>query len=78
MLRNPIELAIVVILLLLLFGGKGKLSSMMGDLAKGLRSFKEGITTPPDEAAAKSADAPPPRSLNEPIDVTPKKDPQKA
>jgi sec-independent protein translocase protein TatA len=28
---------------LLLFGGKGKISDIMGDLAKGVKSFKKGM-----------------------------------
>ena len=36
---------------LLLFGGKGKISDIMGDVAKGIKSFKKGMTeddeTPP-------------------------------
>jgi sec-independent protein translocase protein TatA len=29
---------------LLLFGGSGKISSIMGDVAKGIKSFKKGMT----------------------------------
>lgn len=29
---------------LLLFGGKGKVSEIMGDVAKGIKSFKKGMT----------------------------------
>ncbi len=35
--------------LLLLFGGKGKVSDLMGDFAKGIKSFKKGMVD--DEAA---------------------------
>ena len=34
------QIAIVVILLVLLFG-RGKISSLMGDVAKGIKSFKK-------------------------------------
>ena len=34
---------IVAVLVLLLFGGRGKLSSLMGDAAKGIRAFKDGL-----------------------------------
>ena len=30
--------------LLLLFGGKGKVSDLMGDFAKGIKSFKKGMS----------------------------------
>jgi sec-independent protein translocase protein TatA len=29
--------------ILLLFGGKGKISDIMGDFAKGVKSFKKGL-----------------------------------
>ena len=34
---------IVLIVVLILFGGKGKLSSIMGDFGKGLKNFKDQI-----------------------------------
>lgn len=36
-------LLIVAILLLLLFGGRGKISAMMGDFAKGITAFRKGL-----------------------------------
>tara|TARA_B100001167_G_C16759803_1_gene300732 strand:- start:183 stop:401 length:219 start_codon:yes stop_codon:yes gene_type:complete len=38
------QIAIVVILIVLLFG-RGKISSLMGDVAKGIKSFKKGMST---------------------------------
>jgi sec-independent protein translocase protein TatA len=32
---------------LLLFGGRGKLSDVMGDFAKGIKSFREGLKDDP-------------------------------
>jgi len=45
------QIAIVVVLVVLLFG-RGKISSLMGDVAKGIKSFKKGMSdnsdsTPP-------------------------------
>ena len=37
-------IAIVVILVVLLFG-RGKISSLMGDVAKGIKRFKKGMAT---------------------------------
>ena len=37
-----IQILIVVALLVLLFG-RGKISDLMGDVAKGIKSFKKGI-----------------------------------
>ena len=42
------QIAIVVILVVLLFG-RGKISSLMGDVAKGIKSFKKGMATDPTE-----------------------------
>jgi sec-independent protein translocase protein TatA len=43
-------------ILLLLFGGKGKISDLMGDFAKGIKSFKKGMS---DDDAAESKPVPP-------------------
>ena len=42
---------------LLVFGGSGKISSIMGDVAKGIKSFKKGMTED-DDVAAPPADGP--------------------
>jgi sec-independent protein translocase protein TatA len=42
--------------LLLLFGGKGKVSDLMGDFAKGIKSFKKGMA---DDDVADAPVAPP-------------------
>ena len=44
------QIAIVVVLVVLLFG-RGKISSLMGDVAKGIKSFKKGLSyeTPIDD-----------------------------
>jgi sec-independent protein translocase protein TatA len=34
---------IVLVLVALVFGGRGKLSGIMGDAAKGIRAFREGL-----------------------------------
>ena len=46
---------------LLLFGGKGKISDIMGDVAKGIKSFKKGMAE--DDGEAKPA-TPAPRLEN--------------
>ena len=40
------QIAIVVVLVVLLFG-RGKISSLMGDVAKGIKSFKKGMSEDP-------------------------------
>ena len=40
---SPWHLLIIGVLLLLVFGGRGKISGIMGDAAKGIRAFKDGL-----------------------------------
>ena len=47
------QIAIVVVLVVLLFG-RGKISSLMGDVAKGIKSFKKGMTDNPDQTSSTS------------------------
>jgi len=37
------HLLILGVLLLLVFGGRGRLSELMGDAAKGIRAFRDGL-----------------------------------
>ena len=49
---------IIAILVVILFG-KGKISSIMGDLAKGIKSFKKGMSddnTPSDDDSNNNSD----------------------
>ena len=41
---------VVLAVVLLLFGGRGKVSAIMGDFGKGLRNFKTGLKGPEGEA----------------------------
>ena len=47
---------VVLAVVLLLFGGRGKVSAIMGDFGKGLRNFKTGLKGP-EEDATEEADA---------------------
>jgi sec-independent protein translocase protein TatA len=49
--------AILLVVVLVVFGGKGfKVSEFMGDVAKGIKSFKKGLADDPAaEAAAEKA-----------------------
>lgn len=49
-----IVLAVVVVL----FGGGGKLSGIMGDFGKGLKSFKKNVNEEPDASMEASASRP--------------------
>ena len=46
---SPWQIIIVALLVVLLFG-RGKISEMMGDVAKGINSFKKGLKEDPDKA----------------------------
>ena len=45
------QIAVVVILVVLLFG-RGKISSLMGDVAKGIKSFKKGMSDNQDQTSS--------------------------
>lgn len=47
---------IVIVVVALLFGGRGKLSGLMGDAAKGIKAFKDGLKN--DEAPTDTAAKP--------------------
>lgn len=46
---GPWQIIIVALLVVLLFG-RGKISEMMGDVAKGINSFKKGLKEDPEKA----------------------------
>ena len=48
------QIAIVVVLVVLLFG-RGKISSLMGDVAKGIKSFKKGMSDNPEQTDSLSS-----------------------
>ncbi|MDC3106673.1 twin-arginine translocase TatA/TatE family subunit [Candidatus Pelagibacter sp.] len=60
------QIAIVVILVVLLFG-RGKISSLMGDVAKGIKSFKKGMASDVTEESD-------PKNISENNQDTEKKD----
>jgi len=49
---------IVLAVALLLFGGKGKISNLMGDVAQGVKAFKKGLADDEAPAAAKPVETP--------------------
>jgi sec-independent protein translocase protein TatA len=42
------HILILAVLALLLFGGRGKISDLMGDVAKGVKAFRQGMNEPED------------------------------
>ncbi len=62
---GPLQLLLVAILVLIVFGGRGKISAIMGDVAKGITSFRKGLKEPIDDVKD---------AADEAIDVTPPKE----
>jgi sec-independent protein translocase protein TatA len=46
---------IVLVVVLVLFGGRGKISQLAGDLGKGINAFKKNIKTGQEEEKAEEA-----------------------
>ena len=67
---------IVLAVGLLLFGGRGKISELMGDFAKGIKSFKKGLSEddkpeePPKTDPVKTIDHQPPTASGTPSGTT--------
>ena len=67
------EILLIVVIVVLLFG-RGKISGVMGDFAKGIKSFKKGLAEDDEVPPAKPQDG---RQINQDAsltDVTPRKD----
>lgn len=62
---GPWQIIIILVIAVLVFGGRGKISSIMGDMGKGITSFKKGLKDGTEEEKDASEDA---------INVTPKKE----
>ena len=50
---------VVLAIVLVLFGGRGKISQLMGDFGKGLKSFKKGIKEDDPQSVEAKGDPPP-------------------
>ncbi len=66
---GPREIIIILIIALLLFGGRGRISALMGDIAKGIKSFRKGLQEEDDKTLEKRSEAA--------TDVTPAKEEEK-
>ena len=51
---GPIHWLILAVVVLLVFGGKGKITGLMGDTAKGIKAFRDGLKSE-DEAPKPAA-----------------------
>lgn len=68
------QLLVVLVIALLLFGGRGKISSIMGDFGKGLRSFKKSMKDDDDTTADASSKEIETEATARTEEATPKKD----
>ncbi|WP_182481950.1 twin-arginine translocase TatA/TatE family subunit [Henriciella algicola] len=73
------QLLIVLIVALLLFGGRGRISSIMGDMAKGVRSFRKGLNDDEEADSEDKEKSKQSRHLSDDkmVNVTPEKDKSK-
>ena len=53
---GPTEWLLIAVFVVALFGS-GKISGLMGDVAKGIKSFKHGLNDDPDSPAGPAAGA---------------------
>jgi len=52
------QIALVAVLFLLLFG-RGKIPQLMGDIAEGIKSFREGMSRQADDHSEVTSEPPP-------------------
>lgn len=64
---SPIHWLIIVAVLLLVFARPGKLSSFMGDAAKGVRAFRDGLKDPNEKPVEPAPPLAAPTSEKDPI-----------
>ena len=57
------HLLIVLAVVLVLFGGRGKISNIMGDFAQGINAFKKGLKDDKSEDLAKSPETRKPETI---------------
>ena len=67
---------IVLVVVMVLFGGRGKISSLMGDFAQGIKAFKKGMS---EDDTAKTEDKPgePMKTINAGADMKQQAETQK-
>ena len=64
------QLLLVAVVALLIFGGRGRISSIMGDVAKGITSFRKGLKEEEGDAKAVEGD--------DMVNITPEKEKAKS
>ncbi|MFN3214575.1 MAG: twin-arginine translocase TatA/TatE family subunit [Henriciella sp.] len=64
------QLLLVAVVALLIFGGRGRISSIMGDMAKGITSFRKGLREEDGDSKAVEGD--------DMVNITPEKEKAKS
>ena len=67
---GPYQILIIAVLILVLFG-RGRISEMMGDFGKGIKSFKQGLNDDDKSVAAPPAQIPAADAPSAKASVTP-------
>lgn len=67
---GPLQIVLVLVVALLVFGGRGRISNIMGDMAKGIGAFRKGLKE--DDDGTKAVDN------DDMVNVTPAKDASKS
>lgn len=68
------QIVVIALLGVLLFG-RGRISDLMGEVAKGIKSFKKGMAEIDDDTQSTDKHIPP--SQDEMADITPKQESEK-
>ncbi|MGK2285813.1 twin-arginine translocase TatA/TatE family subunit [Pedomonas sp. V897] len=61
---------LVLILVVILLFGRGRISDIMGDVAKGIKSFKKGLADEPETPAQQPAAQPQPRIAGDQVETS--------
>ena len=64
---------LLLVVVMVVFGGKGKVSDLMGDVAKGIKSFKKGMADDPAEEVVDEV-----KTLDKSAETVVKSEPKKA
>ncbi len=67
---GPLQLVLLAVVAVLVFGGRGRISSIMGDVAKGITSFRKGLKDEDAEDKAVEGD--------DMVNITPEKEKAKS
>jgi sec-independent protein translocase protein TatA len=73
---SPIHWLIIIAVVVILFGGKGKVSGLMGDVASGIKAFKKNMADEPQDASMSNpAGSPGKIAQDETVKPAPVRDP---